>query len=217
MNVLVFAPHNDDEVLGVGGTIAKHIIKGDNVYICEVTSSLVKERKQLLQDEALRVHSYLGIKETIFLDFTVVELPHEGIREFNRAISDTVQRFKPDIVYIPFYGDMHADHTAVCNSVLVAVRPIQAPFVSKIYMYETLSETGWNLPTVDKTFIPNVFIDITETIDVKKEAMLKYESQIKVSPHPRSLDTIEALAQFRGNTVGVKYAEAFMCVRTIER
>lgn len=217
MKVLVFAPHNDDEILGVGGTIARHISNRDEVYVCEVTASLVEERKFLLQNEALTAHNVLGVADTIFLNFTVVELPHEGVREFTGAIADVVKRIVPDVVYMPFYGDMHTDHAVVANAVMVAVRPLAAPSVKSVYMYETLSETGWNYPTADKTFIPNVFVDISDYFLKKADAMRAYQSQLKGYPHPRSIEALEALAKFRGSTIGVSMAEAFMCIREIVR
>lgn len=213
MKVLVYAPHNDDEVLGVGGTIAKHIANGDEVYVCEVTASLVESRKQLMQDEARRVHRYLGVKETIFLNFPTVELPHVETRKFNNAVTEVVTRIQPEIVYIPFSGDMHRDHAMVAEAAMVAVRPIAAPYVKTVLAYETLSETGWHYPSADKAFIPNVFIDITGFIDNKTTAMEMYEAQLKEDPHPRSAEGIRALAKFRGGTIGVSYAEAFMCIR----
>lgn len=215
MKVLVFAPHNDDEVLGAGGTIARHVTNGASVYICEVTASLVEERKKLLQGEAASAHRILGVSDTCFLDFTVVELPHEGIRKFTGAVNAVVQRIAPEVVYLPFYGDMHTDHAAVANAVMVAVRPLAAPFVKSVYMYETLSETGWNFPTADKTFIPNVFVDITSYFDQKVSAMNAYRSQIKEYPHPRSIKAMCALAEYRGSMIGVPMAEAFMCVREV--
>lgn len=215
MKVLIFAPHNDDEILGVGGTMARHVAQGDEVYVCEVTSSLVEERRRLLQSEAKKAHKLIGVKDTIFLDFTVVELPHEEIRKFNKATYDVVKNIEPEIVYFPFYGDMHADHKAVADSVMVAVRPLAAPWVREVYMYETLSETGWNYPNVDKTFIPNHFVNITEYFGMKENAMKCYESQLKEYPHPRSIQAIKALAEFRGSNIGVEYAEAFMCVRHV--
>lgn len=215
MKVLIFAPHNDDEILGVGGTIARHVAQGDEVYICEVTSSLVEERRTLLQREAKKAHKLMGVKDTIFLNFTVVELPHEEIRNLNKATFDVVKSIVPEIVYLPFYGDMHADHKAVADSVMVAVRPLVAPWVREVYMYETLSETGWNYPTVDKAFIPNHFVNITEYIGIKEKAMKCYESQLKSYPHPRSLQAIRALAEYRGSSIGVEYAEAFMCIRHV--
>lgn len=195
--------------------MAKHIANGDEVYVCEVTSSLVEERKQLMQNQALYVHRKMGVKDTRFLNFTVVELPRTPIREFNGAVADVVNDIKPDIVYIPFWGDMHEDHKAVADSVMVAVRPLAAPFVKSVLAYETLSETGWHYPTADKAFMPNVFNDISDFIGDKIQAMEDYSAQIKEDPHPRSAEGIKALAKYRGGTIGVSYAEAFMCVRTI--
>ena len=217
MKVLVFAPHNDDEILGVGGTMAKHIADGDEVYVCEATASNNLDRRKLLRSEARKAHELLGVSNTYFLDFPPVELPHQTVREFNGAIAGVVKTVEPDIVYLPFYGDMHKDHTVVADAVMVAVRPLAAPFISAVYAYETLSETGWNYPTADKTFIPNVYVDITDHMDTKIEAMKKYASQIKEAPHPRSEEGLRALATYRGGTVGAKYAEAFMCIREIRR
>lgn len=215
MRVLVFAPHNDDEVLGVGGTIARHVSQGDSVYICELTSSLVEERKLLLQNEARAAHRGLGVSDTYFLGFTVVELPHENIRAFTGAVAEVVKQVAPDLVYMPFYGDMHTDHAAAANAIMVAVRPLSAPSVKAVYMYETLSETGWNYPTADKAFMPNVFVDISGFFRQKADAMRAYQSQLKQYPHPRSIEALEALARYRGSTIGVPMAEAFMCVREI--
>ncbi len=216
MKVLVFAPHNDDEILGVGGTMARYIADGAEVYVCEVTASLVEEYKKKLQGEALNAHKTLGVTETYFLNLTVVELPHEGIRKFTGSVSEVVKKIVPDVVFLPFYGDIHTDHTAVANAVMVAVRPLVAPFVKEVYMYETLSETGWNYPTADKTFIPNVYFDITDFFERKTDAMKAYASQLRQYPHPRSIEALRALAQYRGSNVGVPLAEAFMCVRIIK-
>ena len=110
---------------------------------------------------------------------------------------------------------MHLDHRMVTEAVLVAARPINKCSVKKIYMYETLSETGWNIPYGNKSFNPNVWIDISDTIDSKIEAMACYQSQLQFKPHPRSEDGIRALAAYRGFTVGFNYAESFMLVREI--
>ena len=216
MKVLVFAPHNDDEILGVGGTMARYIAYGAEVYVCEVTASLVEEYKNKLQGEALKAHKTLGVADTYFLNLTVVELPHEGIRKFTGSVSEVVKKIAPEVVFLPFYGDIHTDHTAVANAVMVAVRPLVAPFVKEVYMYETLSETGWNYPTADKTFIPNVYFDITDFFERKTDAMKAYASQLREYPHPRSIEALRALAQYRGSNVGVPLAEAFMCVRIVK-
>lgn len=215
MNVLVFAPHNDDEVLGAGGAIAKHVANGDNVYVCEVTVGRNEERAQLIKSEALEAHKILGVKETYFLDLPVVGLTHLQPMELNKAINKIVQKIKPEIAYIPHKGDMHQDHAHVAESAMVALRPVDSPQVKAIYVYETLSETEWNIPSVDNAFIPNVYVDITETIDQKLEAMRCYQSQLYEFPHPRSLKAIKSLAELRGSTVCVENAESFMLVRTI--
>ena len=141
MKILVFAPHNDDEVLGVGGTINKYSEAGHEVYVCEVTSG---PKYISMQEEAKRAHAVLGVKESFFLNLPVVKLKILEPAEINGAVSKVVQHVNPDIVFIPFIGDMHLDHREVTESVLVAVRPIDGCSVKSVYMYETLSETGWN-------------------------------------------------------------------------
>lgn len=214
MNILVIAPHNDDEVLGVGGTISKYASEGHNVFVCEVTSG--SEYKKL-QNEAKKAHAVLGVKESFFLNLPVVKLKTLDPIEINSAISNIVQQVNPQVVYIPFIGDMHMDHREVTESALVALRPINNSTVQSIYMYETLSETGWNIPNSERSFIPNTWVDISSYLEKKIEAMKCYESQIKVYPNPRSTDGIKALAMYRGSTVSVQYAESFMLVRNIIR
>lgn len=213
MKVLVFAPHNDDEVLGVGGTIRRHVKDGDEVTVCEVTSGPMY---RTLQAEAKKAHALLGVAESIFLNLPVSELADRPKTELNDRIGKVIKKVEPQIVYIPFIGDMHLDHRYVTEAALVAVRPINDCPVRKVYMYETLSETGWNLPYGERNFTPNVWVDITEGIDEKIAAMRCYESQIKDSPNPRSEEGIRALAMFRGSTVCCPFAEAFMLVREIK-
>ena len=214
MNILVFAPHNDDEVLGAGGTIRKYQANKNDVYICEVTSGI---RKEMLQKEARKAHEALGIKDTFFLNIPVGKLSRMDQMELNKNIDEIVKKIEPEIVFLPFVGDMHTDHGAVTESAMVALRPIGNYSVREIYMYETLSETGWNIPSVENAFIPNVWIDITTTIKDKVAAMKCYESQLIEYPHPRSIEAIVALAKYRGATVGVEYAESFMLVRKIDK
>lgn len=217
MRVLVFAPHPDDEILGCGGVMAKHIAEGDEVAVCIVTSSKVEAAKKKNTEYALRVHQSMGVARTEFFGFPTVELSHVNSREFTGKFNALVQEWKPEVVYIPFYGDMHTDHYMVASAAMVALRPLSAPFVRKIYAYETLSETGWNFPSEDKAFIPAVFTDISDYIENKLGAMGMYDYKLLPPPHPRSLEAIRTLASYRGSTIGVRYAEAFMCVRIIDR
>lgn len=212
MKILVFAPHNDDEILGVGGTIKKYINFGHEVYVCEITSG---PKYEILQNEARNAHNFLGIKESIFLNLPVNKLRNLEQGVINDAILKVVRKVEPDVVFLPHRGDMHLDHSEVAKAVMVAVRPVSASFVKKIYAYETLSETEWNFPSVDNTFIPNVFIDISDTIEEKITAMTYYKTQLKEFPNPRSVQAIRALSEFRGSTICTKNAEAFMLIRDI--
>lgn len=212
MNILVFAPHNDDEILGVGGTLRRKVLEGNNVYVCEVTSG---PKYKLMQEEARKAHAVLGVSQSIFLNLPVSELADIKKTNLNARIDEVVQNVHPEIIFIPFIGDMHFDHRMVTEAVLVAARPIRNSTVKKLFMYETLSETGWNIPYGSKNFNPNVWVDISDTIDCKLEAMACYQSQIQAGPHPRSLDGIKNLAAYRGATIGVNYAESFMLIREI--
>lgn len=217
MKELVIAPHPDDEILGCGGVMAKHIANGNDVYLCVATSSRVEKSRQLNAYYTHKVAAYMGIKEVIFFDYPTVELSNVNNRDFTGSFNDLIKRIEPEVVYIPFYGDMHTDHRKVADAAMVALRPYSAPFVRAIYAYETLSETGWNYPSEDKAFIPNVFENITAYIDTKIHAMKMYETKIVNPPHPRSAEGIRALAQYRGGIIGVDYAEAFMCIRIIRK
>lgn len=212
MNILVFAPHNDDEVLGVGGTICKLSEAGHLVTVCEVTSG---PKYKMMQEEAKNAHQKLGVADSIFLNLPLVRLKLIEPAEINQKVASVVETVKPEIVFTPFIGDMHIDHREVTESVLVAVRPVNNYSVKTIYMYETLSETGWNIPNSERSFIPDTWINISSYIDRKMEAMKCYQSQIKEFPNPRSSEGIKALAMYRGSTVGVDYAECFMTVRNI--
>lgn len=209
---LVFAPHNDDEILGAGGTILKLSKNGYIVTVCEVTAGPTFEK---IKEEAKNAHELLGVKKTEFLKFPACRLDEISKPQMNQEFCKVVQNVKPEIVLIPHYGDMHLDHRWVAEAAMVAVRPLEAPFIKNVLAYETLSETEWNIPSVLNAFIPNVWIDISEEKEKKIAAMECYQSQLQDFPHPRSLQAIRALAQYRGSTVGVKAAEAFMLVRGI--
>lgn len=216
MRILVIAPHNDDEILGVGGTIAKYAKQGHEIIVCEVTAGDLKdEMVQKQKKEAIASHDLLGVSKTIFMDLPVVGLKEMATRNINRAFDETITSINPEIVFIPHKGDMHIDHRMVVEAVMVALRPVSCPNLKAIYAYETLSETDWNTPSVDNVFIPTVYNDITEELELKLDAMRCHASQLCEYPHPRSIDAIRALAMHRGSTVCCKYAEAFMTIREL--
>jgi LmbE family N-acetylglucosaminyl deacetylase len=218
--ILIIAPHPDDEVLGCGGLINKYAVEGKEVFVLVVTRGTPKlysdERIVNVRKEALEAHKLLGVKETVFLDFHAPELDITSQAEVAGSISGIIRKYEIDTLFIPHRGDIHSDHRVVYNAALVAGRPVAGSTVKNIYAYETLSETEWAAPFGDDAFIPTHFVDVTESFENKLKAMTCFKSQLKPFPNSRSLEAIEALAKFRGATVGFHRAEAFMTIRTIE-
>ena len=220
MRVLVIAPHPDDEILGVGGTIAKRVNEGNDVYVCIVTKGceplFSPESVAQVRNECQRADKFLGVKETIFLDFPAAMLETVPRYKLNDALVNVIQRVKPNEVYVPHRGDMQLDHKMIVDAAMVSLRPKYAHVVQRIYAYETLSETGWDVPNATNEFIPVVYEDISSTLEKKMQAMNMFKSQLAAFPATRSLVAIEALAKFRGATVNVMAAEAFSLVREIK-
>ena len=218
-SILVVAPHPDDEILGVGGTMAKHIANGNSVFVCVVTKGYPplfnEERVERTRSYARDCHRFLGVKNTFFLDFPSVLLEKENRYEINDKLLKIVKDVAPDEVYIPHYGDMQKDHQIVADACMVALRPKYSPQVPKIYSYETLSETAWNSPSVQNEFIPNVYVDISKELSIKLAALDFFKTQIGTFPDARSLEAVEALAKYRGALMNMKAAEAFMLIREL--
>jgi LmbE family N-acetylglucosaminyl deacetylase len=217
--VLVIAPHPDDEVLGCGGTIAKNTRAGYDAYLCIVTKGYTPDwSEEFLRKrpkEIERAGKILGIKKTYFLDFPTVKLDTVPQKELNDSFAQVVNEVKPEVVYIPHRGDVNKDHRLVFGAAIVATRPTPGSTITEVLSYETLSETEWGAPSGDNAFIPNVYVDISETLEIKLKAMSFYKTELKEYPHPRSLESILALAKTRGSTIGVRAAEAFVLVREI--
>lgn len=218
--LLIIAPHPDDEILGCGGTMIKHIEAGDEVYVCIATKGCLplfsSEGTERTRSEARNCHHHIGVKKTFFLDLPAVMIEKENRYDVNDKILDVIKQVQPDEVYIPHWGDMQKDHQIVAESCMVALRPKYEPKVKRIYSYETMSETAWNAPNVQNEFIPNVFVDITNTIDKKLEALSFFHSQLSSFPDARSAEAIKALAMYRGALMHYQAAEAFMLIRELK-
>lgn len=216
-SVLVVSPHADDEVLGCGGVIAKHVAAGDEVRVHVVTKAIPEifseEYMVNVRAEALEAHRRLGVTETVFTDFPAPVLDQTPGYQIANSIAATSADWNVDTVYVPWRGDIHSDHRAVFDAAMVAFRPVSRAAPSKILAYETLSETEWALPFGDTYFKPTCYIGIEGHLDAKIDAMRAFESQLREFPSSRSIDAIEALARLRGATVGVRAAEAFVVMR----
>lgn len=218
--ILVIAPHPDDEIIGVGGTIIKNIKEKNDVFICIVTKGTMplfdEMQVKKVRNECEICHKMIGIKKTFYLDLPAAMLEQVHRYEINDKILNIIKDVKPDEVFIPHIGDMQKDHQIVAESCMVALRPKYNFSPKKIIAYETLSETGWNIPNVQNEFIPNMFVNITNELSDKINAMNKYESQLGDFPNARSIEAIESLAKYRGALMNISAAEAFMIIREIE-
>lgn len=221
MTVLVIAPHPDDEVLGCGGVIAKRAKNGDDVWVCIVTEGkeplYSKKFARNERQEMKAAHKILGVSHLIMLGFPSAELDKIPQREINDVVSGAVEMVCPDEVFIPHRGDVHRDHQIVADAAMVALRPRGSNSAKRVLSYETLSETDWNTPDAGNAFIPNVYEDISNTIQTKITAMNCYGSQLKEFPDPRSIIGLKSLAIHRGVVSGLGYAEAFMMIREVHK
>lgn len=223
-NILILAPHPDDEILGCGGLISKEVQDGNHVFVAIMTNGNVGapelfpiEGTKRGRVEAKKAHDLLGVKNTYFFDYPAPRLDTYASYKVNISISELLSDLKVDDLYIPHRGDIHKDHKIIYESALVAARPSGKRHVKRILAYETLSETEWSAPFGDDVFIPNVFIELSEDdLDKKIKAFECFsEPRIKYAPHSRSVDGIKNLAKYRGSTITKYYAEAFSLVREI--
>ncbi len=223
--VLVIAAHPDDEVLGCGGTIARHTLQGDEAYCLILGEGITaryadrgkakqEELKQLTL-EAEQAASILGIKKVFFGNLPDNRFDTAPLLEIVKAIEEVKSEVKPDIVYTHHHGDLNIDHLITFRAALTACRPVKGESVTEIYSFAVPSSTEWNSPDAETYFMPNIFVDISETFGKKVEALKAYHSEVREYPHPRSPKSLEIIARYWGISAGIKLAEAFRLVREI--
>jgi LmbE family N-acetylglucosaminyl deacetylase len=218
--ILVIAAHPDDEVLGMGGTIAAHTGRGDAVRVVVVTDGSstqypgdaeVRARKD---GEARRAASELGVEDYVHLDLPDMRLDTLPHVEVNKVVEEHVREFAPEVVYT-VQPDVNNDHRVLFDSVAVATRPVAGHPVRRLLTYAPTSSTEWT-PAAVNWFVPNWYVDVTATIERKIAAFAHYETERREYPHPRSERAIRATAEFHGTTCGFEYAEPFVLVRGLE-
>ena len=218
MKVLVVAPHSDDECLGAGATIAQLSAAGAGVTVLTVCSELepvfAAGDRAIVHAEARRAHKILGVAESIFLDYPTTEVNQVPVAELNAKVQRVVDELQPDIAFLPF-PDRHIDHRVAFESAVVATRPFRkGRNVRLTAMYETISETYWNVPGAEPAFTPHWTVDITDSVQTKIDAFDQMPSRHVPFPGPRSRDALLGLAQFRGSQASCGYGEAFQLIRT---
>lgn len=223
-NILVVAAHPDDEILGVGGTVARHVAEGDKVYaiiLGEGQTSRGDHREDISSEVVAELHKNtmesakaVGYSDVFFADFPDNRFDQVDLLDIVKEVERKVRELKPEIIYTHYSGDLNIDHQYTARAVLTATRPIGDYCVKEIYAFETLSSSEWNFDySAQPAFCPNVFVDITKYYDKKEQAMNCYVSELCEFPHPRSLTGMDVLSKTRGMVASMERAEAFMLVR----
>lgn len=218
MKVLVVSPHPDDEVLGVGGTIARLTSEGNDVTVAIVTKGweplFTNSQVEQVRSEARDANKVLGVKSLRFMDLPVTKLNEISKHELNKKCEQLISEEEPELVFLPFCGDLQEDHRQVFDACMVALRPvISRKYVKRVLCYETVSETHRSVACVESCFEPQLWVDISGQLSTKLEAMRRYGSQLQEEPDARSLEAISSLAKWRGSIVGMPAAECFVVVR----
>mgnify|MGYP003429478060 CR=1 FL=1 len=223
--ILVVAAHPDDEILGVGATIAKRVAQGDIAYaliLGEGQTSRWEDRAQVdstiiddLHKNTLQATEKIGYSDVYFEDLPDNRFDSVDLLEVIKKVEKHVQRIKPDVIYTHHAGDLNVDHRITFDAVLTATRPIGAYSVKEIYAFETVSSTEWHFGKKESGFYPNYYSNIEEYLEIKCEAMKEYETELCEFPHPRSLEMLKVTAKKWGSTVGKKAVEAFEIIRMV--
>ena len=222
--VLVVAAHPDDEVLGCGGTIARLIKEGFEVYTLILGEGItsrdnMRDRKRReeeiteLKGEAKEANKILGVKEVFFYDFPDNRFDTVPFLDIVKVVEKVKNSINPEIIFTHYERDLNVDHQITYRAVITATRPLKEESVKEIYSFEIPSSTEWRYPL---NFSPDVFFDISTTIDIKIKALEKYKTELKKYPHPRSLEGVKLIAKNWGIKVGLEYAEAFKVVRILK-
>lgn len=222
MNILVLCAHPDDETIGCGATLLKHAGRGDSLYWQILTKAhepawsvaTIRAKEQ----EVERVASGYGMRDVIWSGFPSTRMDSVALSDVIDAVRTTVERVRPEIVYVVHQGDIHTDHAVVFRAAMVVLKPFHTARlgVRRVLSFECLSSTDAAPPGLMSAFVPNVYHDVTPYLERKLELMAVYQSEAQPDPMPRGPGALRALARYRGATIGVEYAEAFALLREVD-
>lgn len=210
--VTVIGAHPDDEILGVGGTVRRHVLQGDRVYVvivCEGETMRYHGRKVNLHRHSEAACRRMGTEPPLHIGLPDQHLDTLSLVDVIQPLEYHLKQIQPRRVYTHFCGDVNRDHRIVAEAAAVACRPL-GRWLETFLAFETPSATEWGVPY---SFSPNYFVEITPTLPDKLEAMACYPTEIGSYPHPRSLRHLEERARSWGAWAGVEAAEAFVLLR----
>lgn len=218
--VLIVAAHTDDEALGCGGTIARHVAEGDMVHAVFMADGVSSRPNVAANDlarrmsAAKRAHKTLGFQRVHYLGLPDNRMDRLPLLDVVQALEAVIQAVAPQVIYTHHHGDLNIDHRITHQAVITVCRPLPGGAVREIYGFEVLSSTEWASPQ-QAPFVPNVFVDISDFLKIKRKALQAYQLEMRPAPHSRSIEHAEHLARHRGYTAGVAAAEAFVAIRLV--
>ncbi len=224
--ILVVAAHPDDEVLGMGGTLLKHHRDRDEVSVIFMSDGVTgrdvnydplhrAEEIQARKDMALLAGTHYGSQNIHFLDLPNLRMDKEYILDITKQIEGYVNEIDPTVVYTHFGSDTNIDHGVTNKACVIALRPTPERRVSSLRLFEVCSSTEYSPITFGQDFIPNLYIDTTDFAEEKSKLLSCYQFEMRAPPHPRSAESITARDTYRGSSVGLHCAEAFIEIRRI--
>lgn len=216
-NILIIAVHPDDETLGCGGTLLKHKNNGDKIYWLILTKAnpkitAIADIENLQENYVKKIASLYQFDDWLHLPYLTTELDQYPIGMLIKDISGFINKVKPSWIYFHHPSDIHSDHKIAFEAIYSCTKNFRYPYIEKILLFETLSETEFSVAFQNNSFVPNTFNDITSYLDKKLELMKLYTTEQMEEPFPRATSTIQALARYRGSRIGVQYAEAFTLI-----
>jgi LmbE family N-acetylglucosaminyl deacetylase len=218
--VVVIGAHPDDELLGAGGTLARHVNGGDAVHALVVadgaTSRASDELVHTLEKDATRAAEMIGFSSIELRSLPDQRLDTVPFIELTQLIESVLDNIQPHVVYTHFPGDVNSDHGLVARAAWTACRPYARPLLRRFAVFETPSSTEWAWPMNDSGLQPNHFVDITDTLDVKIAAMECYQTELRDYPHPRSSRSLRERAAYWGSQVGRLAVEPFRILRDVQ-
>lgn len=210
--VLVIAAHPDDETLGMGGTIHKLSLLGSRVRVVFLSDGVgsrdeIRETLASRRTAAVNALSVLNCSDVHFYDYPDNSMDSVPLIDIVKTVEKCISDFNPTVIFTHFPHDLNIDHRLTSQACLVAARPKANCKIRALFFFEVQSSTEWNFGT--NQFIPNMFVDISESFKLKVNALRQYQIEIEAFPEARSFAGIEARSTVRGVTVGVSNAEAF--------
>lgn len=228
MKYLIISAHPDDEVLGCGGSMAKWSKEGNEVHVLimaegitsrdkERDKSLRKNELSLLGQSARKAADILGVSSLKLLDNPDNRMDSMDLLDVVKPLEKYIFNINPDVVVTHHSSDLNIDHQIIHKATMVACRPQPNSSIKRIMSFEVPSSTEWQSYTYGNSFQPTLFENISKTLKEKVKALEEYKSEMREWPHPRSIKAIEHLARWRGSSMGVEAAEAFVLLREIKK